>query len=136
MDRLAARKFRSVTGLESYDRLAVLCPDELAAFLGGVVAGGWIVKSTTKLDGSSPAYFFPRKGRFYFDPERMTYLDLLHERKHLELLLARGNRKLGKGCVFLFADEISAYSYELQILTDAGGADPALGVPGEANRIL
>lgn len=77
-----------------------------------------------KLDGSSPAYFFPRKGRFYFDPERMTYLDLHHERKHLDLLVARGNWKLGQGGALLFADEIVAYTHELELLQLAGGADP------------
>jgi hypothetical protein len=115
---------RTVSGVDPYDRLATQYPDELHAFVRDLKANGWIVKPTTKIDGSTPAYFFPRKGRFYYDPERMTYLDMLHERNHLETLIERGNWKLGKGNALLFQDEITAYSHELDLLRQAGGADP------------
>jgi len=74
-DRLAAQRFRSVSGVEKYDRLAAHSPEELQQFLRDVEANGWIVKATTKLPDDHIAWFLPRKGRFYYDPERMTILD-------------------------------------------------------------
>jgi hypothetical protein len=115
-DRVTAWRFRSISGIENLDRLAVDTPEELEKFLQEVEANKWIVKKTKLLDKRTPAYFFPRKNRFYFDPSRMTYLDMLHERKHLELFGLRGNSKLGKSNVFLFQDEIAAYSFELELL--------------------
>jgi hypothetical protein len=124
LDRLAAQRFRSVSGIEKYDRLAAHSPNELLQFLRDVEANGWIVKPTTKLPDDSIAWFLPRKGRFYYDPERMTVLDMLHEQKHLDLFIERGNWKLGKKGTLVFQDEIAAYSHELELLRKAGGADP------------
>ena len=124
LDRLAAtRRFRSISGVERFDRLATEYPDELGRFLEELKANGWIVKSSNLLGPATPAYFFPRKGRFYYDPERMTYLDLLHERHHLESFVRRGNWRLGKHGIQACEDEIAAYSLELRLLREAGGAD-------------
>ena len=82
------------------------------------------MKETKLLGPDSPAYFFPRKGRFYYDPDRMTYLDLLHEGSHLESFAGRGNWKLGKYNTLAAQDEVAAYSRELQLLREAGGANP------------
>ena len=113
---------RSVSGIAKFDKLAIEYQEELQAFLQLAEENGWITKGTDRLAADSPAYFFPRKGRFYYDPERMTYLDLLHERKHLEIFIARGHWKVGKGKALLFQDEIAAYSHELEILRREGGA--------------
>jgi hypothetical protein len=113
---------RSVSGIAKFDKLAVEYPEELQAFLQLAEENGWITKATDRLTADSPAFFFPRKARFYYDPERMTYLDLLHERKHLEIFIARGHWKVGKAKVLLFQDEIAAYSHELEILRREGGA--------------
>lgn len=125
VDRLATiRGFRSISGIEWLDRLAIEYPEQLRQFLRNVEAGGWIVKESKLLDPSSPAYFFPRKGRFYYNPTRMTYLDMLHEGSHLESFAKRGNWKLGKSFTLAAQDEVAAYSFELQLLREIGGARP------------
>jgi len=110
---LAAERQLSRTGVEAYDKLATQSPAELEAFLDKVRENGWIVKPTDKLPANTPAQFFPQKGRFYYDPERMTVLDMQHEAKHLELFQQRGNWKTGGGQVF--RDEIEAYSFEYEL---------------------
>jgi hypothetical protein len=125
IDRLAAsRGFRSVCGVARFDRLATESPEELNRFLDDLRANGWIVKPSGHLGRQWPAYFFPRKGRFYYDPERMTYLDMLHERCHLASFVQRGNWKLGRYNSLACADEVAAYSAERQLLEETGGADP------------
>jgi hypothetical protein len=101
------------TGLEAFDRLAKDCPAELQAFLDKVRARGWIVKATDILPADVIAYFLPRKGRFYYDPGRMSILDMWHEAKHLEPFERRGNRKPGSGQAH--RDEIEVYRYKHEL---------------------
>ena len=81
----AQRRPLSITGVAALDALAKDSPRALQAFLDEVRKDGWIVKATDKLPSESVAYYLPRKGRLYYDPERMTVLDMQHEAKHLEL---------------------------------------------------
>jgi hypothetical protein len=103
----------SRTGVEAFDRLAKDSPSELEAFLDKVRQNGWIVKATDKLDPTRVAQFFPRKRRFYYAPERMTIIDMLHEEKHLDLFHERENWKTRAGQGWL--DELVAYSYESRL---------------------
>ena len=100
----------SVTGIPAYDRLAVELPKEFAVFISAVKTNGGIVKPTMKLPRDMMAYFFPRKRRFYYDPERMTVLDRMHEQQHLAICIRRGNWKTRDGQVW--RDERAAYSFE------------------------
>ena len=97
--------------------------EALRAFLDEVRKDGWIVKATDKLSGERVAYFLPRKGRFYYDPQRMTILDMQHEAKHLELFRHRGNRRCGPGGQQVFSDEIEAYRFELELGKQHGFSD-------------
>ncbi len=81
----------SITGIVKYDRLAKESADDLQRFIESVQENGWIVKLTDKLSQDTVAQFFPRKRRFYFDPDRMTILDMIHEQRHLEQFKRRGN---------------------------------------------
>jgi hypothetical protein len=108
----ADRRFMSRTGVEAFDKLAKDSPAEFQAFLERVEKNGWIVKETDKIN-NSPALFFPRKARFYYDPERMTILDMQHEAKHLELFEQRGSWKHGGGLGW--RDEIEAYTMEYEL---------------------
>ena len=111
MSRLATERImKSITGVEKYDRLAREDADEFQDFLNVLEENGWIVKATSQLPKLTIAEFFPRKGRFYFDPERMTVLDMLHEQHHLERFKQRGNWKTGQGQVW--RDELAAYTFE------------------------
>ena len=101
------------TGVEAFDRLAKDSPAEFHAFLDKVRENGWIIKATDKLGRTTPALYFPRKGRFYYDPQRMTVLDMQHEAIHLELFQQRGNWKWVDGQ--LYRDEIEAYKFEYEL---------------------
>ena len=101
------------TGVEAFDRLARDSPAELEEFLTKVRERGWIVKATDKLAIDVVAQFFPRKGRFYYHPERMSILDMWHEAKHFELFERRGNWKTGSGQ--LEHDEIEIYQFEHEL---------------------
>jgi hypothetical protein len=109
----AERQLLSRTSVEAYDKLAKDSPTELQAFLNEVRENGWIVKATDKIPAGTPAQFFPRKGRFYYNPNRMTMLDMLHEQKHLELFKQRGNWKIGGSQIW--RDELEAYTFEYEI---------------------
>jgi hypothetical protein len=104
---------KSITGIEKYDRLAKDSPDDLNAFIEAVKQFGWIVKATSKLPAYTIAQFFPRKRRFYFDPQRMSILDMMHEQQHLEAFKRRGNWKTLDGQVW--RDELEAYSFEFEL---------------------
>ena len=66
-----------------------------AAKVGIQYGFGYFLR-TRQLPADVSAQFFPRKKRFYYDPERMTFLDMLHEAKHLELFERRGNWRISR----------------------------------------
>ncbi len=103
----------SITGIAEYDRLAKDSTEEFESFIKAVKENGWIVKPTSKLPTGTVAEFFPRKRRFYYDPARMTVLDMLHEQKHLQQFKQRGNWKTRDGQVW--RDELEAYTYEKEL---------------------
>jgi hypothetical protein len=119
----AQRRLLSITGVAAFDALAKDSPQALQAFLDEVRQNGWIVKSTDKLPSERVAYFLPRKRRFYYNPERMTILDMQHEAKHLELFRQRGNWRCGPGGAQVFSDEIEAYKFEYEFGKRNGFSD-------------
>lgn len=104
---------KSITGVPKYDGLANAETEEFQRFIEAIEENGWIVKATSKLPAETVAEFFPRKGRFYYDSDRMTVLDMLHEQKHLEQFKQRGNWKTRHGQVW--RDELEAYTFEQEL---------------------
>jgi hypothetical protein len=103
----------SVTGWEYFDQVvARQAPEELEVFLVAVRANGWIVKATDQLENEI-AYFFPRKGRFYYDPSRMTRLDMMHENVHLKQFKRFGRWQ--SDAPARYAGEIEAYALEVEL---------------------
>ena len=116
----AASGRRLDTGVAAYDQLVAqhvgdkfVLTRKFQQFLRQVEEAGWIVKPTTKLPPDTPAYFFPQKGRFYYNPETMRVIDMIHERVHLEQFIRQGNWKIGQGRIFAY--EIEAYSHEYRL---------------------
>ena len=101
-----------MTGIAAFDQLAVES-SAFAHFIQKLGDQGWIVKATTRLPPQTPAYFFPRKRRFYYNPEKMTVVDMLHENVHLDQFASQGSWKIGGGLGASM--EAKAYQFEYEL---------------------
>jgi hypothetical protein len=105
------------TGVAQFDQLA-LQSEEFEGFLERVSDAGFDIKSSTSISPSNPAYFKPGNMTFYYNPESMTYLDMLHENVHLKQFLNAGNFHTGGGIGAQY--ELGAYSFEYQLGLEHG----------------
>lgn len=105
------------TGIAKYDTLAVNSR-YFDRFIEGLKARGWRTKSSPFIPASNPAWLRPGNRTFYYNPNHMTFLDMMHELRHAQQLRRAGNWKIGGGLRNLY--ELDAYRFEQAIGTRRG----------------
>lgn len=108
----ASRQGIPRTGIARYDQLAVES-EHFEQFIRGVEARGFRVRASEFVPAHNPAFIRPGNRTFYYNPEHMTVLDMMHELHHFQQFKRAGNLRTGGGALFRY--EAEAYQFEHQV---------------------